>query len=197
MKFRSLGLGGAWVVQMERHEDARGSFGRLHCEREFAAHGLPDRFVQSNLSYNRRRGTVRGLHFQWPPSLEGKLVRCVRGHIFDVLVDLRPHSPTFTRHATVELGAGGEESVYIPPGFAHGFQSLRDHTEVLYLMSDFFAAGLSTGLRYNEPEFAIAWPEPVTVVSARDADGAAFERDRFAAEYRERAARAAPGRVVP
>jgi dTDP-4-dehydrorhamnose 3,5-epimerase len=196
MNFRPLGLAGAWVVQMKRHEDERGWFARLHCEREFAAHGLPERFVQSNLSFNRRCGTVRGLHFQWPPSREGKLVRCIRGRIFDVLVDLRPDSRTFTAHVSVELAEGSEESVFIPAGFAHGFQSLRDDTEVLYLMGDFYAAELSTGLRFDDPAFAVRWPHPVTSISERDAQAARFQEAEFVAEYRARAGTANPAGEV-
>ena len=194
MKFRPLGLDGAVLVEMQRHEDERGWFARLHCEREFEAAGVPGRFVQSNVSINRCAGTVRGLHFQWPPSQEGKLVRCVRGGIYDVLVDLRPESATFTRHIGVELREGGGESVYVPPGFGHGFQTLADETEVLYLMGDYYEPDLSTGLRFNEPAFDIRWPQPVTSISPRDAAAPAFERASFAAEYGARAAAGRAGR---
>ena len=196
MKLRSVGLEGAWLVGMNRHEDTRGWFGRLHCDREFAALGLPERFVQSNISHNRRSGTVRGLHWQWPPSQEGKLIRCIRGRIFDAFVDLRPDSPTFTQHASVELDADSADSVFIPAGFAHGFQVLADDTEVLYLMSDFYAPELSAGFRFDDPAFAVRWPAAITDMSERDAQAPTFQRSAFVTEYRSRLAspQGGPGR---
>jgi dTDP-4-dehydrorhamnose 3,5-epimerase len=194
MKFRPLALAGAALVELQRHEDERGWFARLHCEREQQAAGIPGRFVQSNLSFNRRAGTLRGLHFQWPPSREGKLVRCIRGGIYDAIVDLRPDSETFTRHFGVELRVDSPCSLYVPPGFAHGFQTLADDTEVLYLMGDYYEPELSTGLRYDEPAFGIRWPMPAGSMSPRDAAAPAFDRARYTAEYTSRAAAGRAGR---
>jgi dTDP-4-dehydrorhamnose 3,5-epimerase len=188
VKFEAAAIAGVQHVTLERHTDSRGYFARLHCEREFAAHGLPTGFVQSNLSYNRTRGTVRGLHFQWPPSREGKLVRCVRARIFDVMVDLRPDSKTFAQHYAVELSAERGEAIYIRPGLAHGFQSLENDAEVLYLMTDFFDPSVAHGFRFNEPAFGVEWPQAVTEISDRDRDAPAFDRDAYLREYARRAA---------
>jgi len=187
VRFEATAIQGVHYITPERHGDSRGYFARLHCEREFAAHGLPPRFVQSSLSYNRTCGTVRGLHFQWPPSCEGKLVRCVRGRIFDVMVDLRPASKSFIQHYTVELSAAGGEAVYIPPGLAHGFQSLENDAEVLYLMTDFFDPSVAYGFRFNEPAFGVSWPHAVTEVSDRDRDAPSFDRSAYLLEYARRA----------
>src|SRR6202140_1534109 len=132
MLFETLELSGAALVKMERHSDERGFFARSVCVEEFHAHGLPAAFVQSSVSWNRRRGTVRGMHFQWPPSREGKLVRCLRGSVFDVLLDLRPGSPSYLRHISVTLDEENRDALFIPHGIAHGFQTLSDSTEVLY-----------------------------------------------------------------
>src|SRR5881392_126942 len=132
MLFEALELSGAALVIMERHFDERGFFARSVCVEEFRAHGLPAAFVQSSVAWSRRRGTVRGMHFQWPPSREGKLVRCLRGSVFDVLVDLRPDSPSYLRHVSVLLDEENRDAVFIPHGIAHGFQTLLDSTEVLY-----------------------------------------------------------------
>lgn len=188
MRFSSGPLEGIRLIDSEAHADARGYFARVFCEREFGAGGLPQRFPQSSISYNRLRGTLRGLHFQWPPSHEGKLVRCVAGTVFDVMVDLRPQSPTFGRHLTVELSAENARAVFIPHGFAHGFQTLTDGATVLYQMDESYVANLDGGFRYDDPSFGIAWPEPVTMISDRDRLAAAFDRDAFHAEYRSRAA---------
>src|ERR1700694_513879 len=149
MLFEALELSGAALVKMERHCDARGFFARSVCVEEFHTHGLPAGFVQSSVSWNPRRGTVRGMHFQWPPSREGKLVRCVRGSVFDVLLDLRPHSPSYLRHVCVSLDEENRDAVFIPHGIAHGFQTLSDSTEVLYQMTDAYASDLAAGFRWN------------------------------------------------
>lgn len=193
MKFVAARLPGAWLIELERHDDARGHFARIYCEHEFAAHGLPDRFVQSSLSFNRRRGTVRGLHFQWPPSAEGKVVRCVRGAVFDVMIDLRPESAAFLGSLGVTLSAEAGNAVYIPPGFAHGFQTLAEDTEVLYQMSDFHAPDLAAGYPFHDSAFSIGWPLPVSVVSDRDRDGAPFSREWYCAEYARRRAAGTSG----
>jgi dTDP-4-dehydrorhamnose 3,5-epimerase len=184
MEFTPLGVRGAALVLPQRLQDERGFFARVYCGREFDAAGLPSGFVQSSVSYNARRGTVRGMHFQWPPSREGKLVRCVRGALVDVLVDLRPGSPTFLRHAAVRLDEEGRTAVYIPHGVAHGFQTLVDHTEVLYSMTDWYAPDLAGGFRWDDAAFGIDWPiREQVVISARDAAYPDFEGAAFAAEY--------------
>ena len=182
MLFQPLQLAGAAVVKMERNNDERGFFARTVCAREFSAHGLPAEFVQSSISWNARRGTTRGLHFQWPPSHEGKLVRCLRGAIFDVLLDLRPHEPTYLRSQTVMLDEDNRDAVFMPPGIAHGFQTLVDDTEVLYQMTDFHAPALAAGVRWNDPTFGIAWPiTDAVVIAARDAAYPDFDRRAFEA----------------
>jgi dTDP-4-dehydrorhamnose 3,5-epimerase len=190
VKFGRTEFEGLWLIEQERHQDERGYFARLHCEREFSAHVTWARFVQSSLSFNRHRGTVRGLHFQWPPSQEAKLVRCLRGEAFDAVVDLRPASPTFTRHYTVHLTADNGLALYVPDGFAHGFQVLRDATEIHYSMTDYFDPELADGFWYADPHFGIAWPEPVTRVSDRDRDAARFEVRQYCNDHARRVAAA-------
>jgi dTDP-4-dehydrorhamnose 3,5-epimerase len=171
---------GAVVVEIEPREDSRGVFARTWCEREFAAHGLPAHFVQASISVNRHRGTVRGMHLQLPPSREGKLVRCTRGGILDVIIDLRPDSPTFMQHYGIELSASAHSALYVPPLMAHGFQTLADDSEVLYQMTDFYDAGLGFGVRWNDPVFGIHWPQMQDVVIlARDADYPDFDSGDF------------------
>jgi dTDP-4-dehydrorhamnose 3,5-epimerase len=179
MLFENLVIPGAASIRIERRADPRGFFARTFCTDEFAAHGLPTEFVQASISYNEHRGTVRGMHFQWPPSREGKLVRCLRGAVLDVLLDLRPESPCFLKHVAVRLDEDSRDAVFIPHGVAHGFQTLAERTEVLYQMTDMFAPRLGAGLRWNDPAFAIAWPLPGLVVSERDALWPDFERGAF------------------
>jgi dTDP-4-dehydrorhamnose 3,5-epimerase len=190
MNFSRAALEGIWIIESEQHADERGYFMRVFCEREFAEHGLPQRFVQSSLSSNPHRGTLRGLHFQWPPSREGKLVRCLSGAIYDVVVDLRPHSSTFLQRFAVELSERNARAVYIPDGFAHGFQVLEEGARVLYQMTDFFDASLSDGFRYDDRAFAIRWPQPVTLVSERDRAARAFDTQRYRDDYTRRASSA-------
>jgi dTDP-4-dehydrorhamnose 3,5-epimerase len=159
---------------------------RLHCEREFAAHGLPARMVQTSLSRSQRRGTVRGMHFQWPPSREGKLVRCVRGRIHDVVIDLRPDSPTYARHIVVDLAASDARALFVPAGLAHGFQSLEDDVEVLYQMTDYYEPTLAAGVRWNDPAFGIDWPIVDATLSERDAAYPDFDAEAFARQMRTR-----------
>ena len=187
MFFESLDIAGAMRVKIDRKADARGFFARTFCAEEFRAHGLPDAAVQASISFNARSGTVRGLHFQWPPSREGKLVRAVRGKLWDLLLDLRPESPSYLRHQAVVLDEASRDAVYVPPGVGHGFQTLADNTEVLYQMSDFFVAELQVGLRWNDPQFGIRWPLSVSVISERDAAYPDFVRSRFEAELSQRA----------
>jgi dTDP-4-dehydrorhamnose 3,5-epimerase len=189
MRFDVLEFAGAALVKLEPNHDERGFFARTVCAREFAAHGLPAGFVQSSTSWNRRRGTVRGLHFQWPPSDEGKLVRCLRGAIHDVLLDLRPEEPTYLKHRALVLDAEKRDAVFIPAGLAHGFQTLADDCEVLYQMTDFHAPALAAGVRWSDPAFAIDWPiKAGVVIAGRDASYPDFERGRFEAELRSRRA---------
>lgn len=181
MRLERLEIPGAALVHIERLADPRGFFARTFCVKEFAAAGLPTAAVQSSVSYNDRRGTVRGMHFQWPPSREDKVVRCVRGSIYDVLLDLRPESPTYLQHRGVQLNEDNHDAVFIPHGVAHGFQTLVDRTEVLYQMTDFFAPDLNAGVRWNDPAFGIAWPIAEVVISERDAKCPDFERGAFEA----------------
>lgn len=160
---------------MKRLEDERGFFARSFCQNEFADQGLDPRLAQCNVSYNAKRGTLRGLHFQAAPHGEAKLVRCTQGTIWDVMVDLRRDSPTFKRWFGAELSAANRLALYVPEGFAHGFQTLTDDTEVLYLMSEFYRPEAVRGLPWNDPAFTIAWPIADPVMSARDRSFARFD----------------------
>lgn len=175
MIFTETALAGAYVIEPERLEDDRGFFARVWCEREFRAHGLEPKIAQSSISLNRRGGTLRGMHYQAAPHEEVKLVRCTRGAIYDVIIDLRVPSPTFGQHVAVELTADNQCSLYIPRGFAHGFQTLDDGTEVLYQMSEFYAPGSARGVRWNDPAFGIRWPL---------ADPIMLNRDRYYPDFR-------------
>jgi dTDP-4-dehydrorhamnose 3,5-epimerase len=187
MRFENLGIDGAALVAIERHPDSRGFFARTFCIDEFAAAGLATQAVQASVSYNEHAGTVRGMHFQWPPSREGKLVRCIRGGLRDVLLDLRPSSPTYLRHVAVTLDEDNRDAVYIPPGIAHGFQTLLPRTEVLYQMTDRFAPELAAGVRWNDPAFSISWAAvPQLTISERDATYPDFDRREFEAELLRR-----------
>ena len=166
--FTELSVEGAVGIEPERLEDARGFFARTWCREEFAAHGLERQLVQCDISFNTKRGTLRGLHFQASPFEEVKLVRCTRGVIFDVILDLRPKSPTFLRHVAVVLTAENRTMMYVPPGVAHGFQTLEDDSEVFYQMSQVYAPAFARGVRWNDPQFGIAWPIDRPIMSERD-----------------------------
>lgn len=168
MLFQPTNLADAYLVDLEKATDERGFFARTWCVQEFAAHGLDSNLVQCNLSYNQRQGTLRGMHYQMAPFAETKLVRCIRGALYDVIIDLRPTSPTYLHWLGVTLSAENRTALYVPQGFAHGFQTLTDETEVFYQMSTFYAPEYARGLRWNDPRFQIEWPLPVTVMSARD-----------------------------
>jgi dTDP-4-dehydrorhamnose 3,5-epimerase len=168
MRFIETLLRGAFVVELENIEDERGFFARTFCVREFEANGLNSHLVQCSTAFNLRRGTLRGLHWQTVPKSEDKLVRVTRGAIHDVMVDLRPDSPTYLQHVAVELTIDNGRMLYIPKGFAHGLQTLVDDTEVSYQMSEFFAPECARGARWNDPAFGITWPLPDPVMSDRD-----------------------------
>ena len=168
MIFVETRLKGAFIIEPERIEDERGFFARTWCQHEFEARGLNARLAQCNISFNTMKGTLRGMHYQIAPHEETKLVRCTMGAIYDVIVDLRPASPTFKQWEAVELTAGNRRMLYIPGGFAHGFQTLGDETEVFYQMSEFYHPGSSRGARWNDPAFGIAWPLTISTISQRD-----------------------------
>jgi len=179
MKISELSLAGAYLIEPELLEDDRGFFARAWCNKEFSDRGLDPSFVQANLSFTRQQGSVRGMHYQRPPSREAKLVRCINGKIFDVIVDIRPDSSTFLGHEAVELSAKNRRALFIPSGIAHGFQTTEDDVEVYYEMTDFYQPELSGGFRWNDDSVRIQWPLPVTVVSERDATYAAMLREEF------------------
>lgn len=170
MRFRPTDLAGALLIETDRHEDDRGYFARLRCSREFEAQGLPGEFVQSNISFNARRGTFRGLHFQLPPSTEGKLVRCLSGAIRDLIVDVRPESTSYLRHQWFELTAANAIALWFPHGFAHGFLTEADNTSVLYEMSDYYEPELSTGVRWDDPALSVSMPGKISVINERDSN---------------------------
>jgi len=168
MIFTETPLKGAFLVELEPLEDSRGGFARAWCSREAAALGLNAQIVQCNISFNHRKGAVRGMHFQLPPHEEARLVRCTMGSIHDAIIDLWPDSPTFMQHWATILSATNRRAIYVPEGFAHGFQTLQDDTEVFYQMSAPYAPDANTGVRWNDPVFGLRWPLPVTDMSERD-----------------------------
>jgi dTDP-4-dehydrorhamnose 3,5-epimerase len=168
MIFRETPLPGAWILEPERFEDERGFFARTYCRSELELRGLDSTVAQCSVSFNHRRGTLRGLHFQVAPHEEVKLVRVTRGAIWDVIVDVRPDSPAFKQHFSIVLSAEEGNQLYIPKGMAHGFQTLEDATEVFYQISEPHAPESARGYRWDDPAFAIPWPEPVTVISEKD-----------------------------
>lgn len=169
MIFRETDVPGAYVIDLDRHADERGFFARSWCRRAFREHGLNPRIVQCNISYNEARGTLRGMHYQMPPHEEAKLVRCTRGRIYDVIIDLRRDSPAFTQYVGIELNDRNRTMLYVPEGVAHGFLTLDDDTEVFYQMSAFYAPEAARGVRWNDPAFGIDWPAPVRQIKERDA----------------------------
>ncbi|HXF97252.1 MAG TPA: dTDP-4-dehydrorhamnose 3,5-epimerase [Gaiellaceae bacterium] len=175
MIFRETLLPGAWIVEAEPVEDERGFFARIWDAREFEERGLNGRLVQCSISFNRREGTLRGLHYQAPPHEEAKLVRCTRGAIFDVAVDLRRDSPTFGRWVGVELTEENRRALYIPEGCAHGFLTLVDGCEILYQISEFYAPEAARGVRWDDPAFGVRWPAEVRVINERDRTYPDFE----------------------
>jgi dTDP-4-dehydrorhamnose 3,5-epimerase len=168
MIFTETPLSGAYVIELEKRSDDRGFFARVFCEKEFADHGLATRFVQVNNSLAREKGTLRGMHYQLPPSAESKLVRCVRGSFHDVIIDLREESPSFGRHFEIELSAENRTMLYVPKGFAHGFMTLETNTEAFYFADEFYAPERERGIRWNDPRFGIEWPLEPAVISEKD-----------------------------
>lgn len=175
MKFTSLELPGAWRVELERHRDERGFFARTWCRREFTEHGIDARLVQCNISYNRAVATLRGLHWQAAPHQEPKLVRCTRGEIWDVVVDLRADSPTYLAWHGESLSAENGRALFIPVGCAHGFLTLEPESEVHYQMGEYYAPEATRGARWDDPAFDIAWPRQPQVISERDRGFPDFE----------------------
>ena len=168
MIFTETELKGAFIIELKKLEDDRGFFARSWCQNEFEAHGLNTRIVQANVSYNKKKGTLRGMHYQKAPHEETKLVRCVRGAIYDVIIDLRPTSPTRGQWIGVELTEGNYKMLYVPENFAHGFETLEDESEVIYQVSQFYTPGAENGIRWDDLAFNIAWPLEVQVISDKD-----------------------------
>ncbi len=176
MTFTETKLRGAFIIEIERIEDERGFFGRAWCEKQFQAHGLNSSFVQCNISLSKKKGTIRGLHYQAPPYQEAKLIRCTKGRIFDVIIDLRPQSPTYKQWVGVELTSENHKMLYVPEEFAQGFQALEHDTEVFYPVSQFYHPEAEEGVRWDDPTFEIKWPETASVITS--------DKDRSWPDYR-------------
>lgn len=168
MIFKETKLKGSYLIEIEPIEDERGFFARTFCRKEFEAQGIQFNIVQCNTSYNKKRGTLRGMHYQVKPHEEAKLVRCTRGAVYDVLIDLRPDSPTFKQWNAVELSPENRQLLFVPKGVAHGFQTLEDNTELMYQMSEYYHPEVARGVRWNDPTFGIMWPLSSPVLSDRD-----------------------------
>ena len=168
MIFTETRLKGSFIIDLDRKTDERGFFARAFCQKEFRDHGLKSVIAQANVASNARRGTLRGMHFQYPPAAESKLVRCTRGAILDIIVDLRPESPTYLEHISVELNEENMTALYVPERFAHGYQVLRDNTDTSYQVGEFYTPNAEGGLRYDDPRLGLKWPLPASVISAKD-----------------------------
>jgi dTDP-4-dehydrorhamnose 3,5-epimerase len=166
--FTETKLEGAFVIELERREDLRGFFARAFCQKEFKAHGLKPVIAQVNIASSARKGTLRGMHFQYPPAAETKLVRCTRGALLDIIVDLRPESETYLQHVAVELNEDNHRALYVPERFAHGYQTLCDKTETSYEVGEFYTPDAEGGLMYDDPRLGLKWPLPVSVISPKD-----------------------------
>jgi dTDP-4-dehydrorhamnose 3,5-epimerase len=182
--FTETKLKGAFVIDIERREDARGFFARTFCQEEFKAHGLKPIVAQASIAHNRLKGTLRGMHFQYPPAAETKLVRCTKGAILDIIVDLRPESPTYLQHVSLELTEDNQVSLYVPERFAHGYQALQDDTDASYCMGELYTPNAEGGLMYDDPRLGLTWPLPVSVISEKDQKFAPL--DQREAELRRR-----------
>jgi dTDP-4-dehydrorhamnose 3,5-epimerase len=175
MRFTETKLRGAFVLELEPRSDDRGFFARAFCQKEFEAHGLKPNVAQCNCSYNHKRATMRGMHYQLPPAAETKLIRCTRGGIYDVIVDLRPDSPTYLQHFGIELTEQNRKQLYVPEMFAHGYLTLTPDAETTYQVGEFYTPGAERGIRYNDPALKINWPIPVEIVSEKDASWPDFQ----------------------
>lgn len=184
MIFKETRLRGAFVIDIERITDDRGYFARAFCKREFEEHGLNTVLAQANVAFNHKKGTLRGMHFQYPPAAESKLVRCTRGRIHDIIVDLRPESSTYLEHVAVELSVENSRALYVPERFAHGYQVLENDTETSYQVGEFYAPGAEGGLRYDDPQLGLDWQLPVTVISEKDQRWAPLQDVRTELEER-------------
>lgn len=176
MRFIPTPLEGAFLIEPDLKQDERGFFSRLYCEKEFTAHGLKNNFIQANNSLSASKGTLRGLHYQLSPMAEVKLVRCVKGAFFDLILDVREDSPTFGQSFGEVLTADNRKMMYVPEGFAHGFLTLSDNAEVIYLVSQYYSPDLERGIRWNDPMFHIKWPEEPSIISERDRSHALFSK---------------------
>lgn len=170
MIFVETRLKGAFILEIEPRKDDRGFFARAFCQNEFRQHGLKPVIAQANLAFNVRKGTLRGMHFQFPPKAETKIVRCTRGSILDIIVDLRPESPTYLEHIAVEMNEDNHRALYVPERFAHGYQCLADKTETSYQVGEFYSPADESGLRHDDPRLGLSWPLPVGVISSKDCD---------------------------
>lgn len=168
MIFTETRLAGAYTIDLDRQEDERGFFARTFCQKEFAAHGLKPVIAQANIGSNLKRGTLRGMHFQYPPAAESKYVRCARGAILDIIVDVRPESATYLQNVAVELSARNQRGIYVPERFAHGYITLEDNTDTSYMVGEYYTPGVEGGLLYSDPWLALDWPIRVTVISEKD-----------------------------
>ena len=168
MIFHETKLKGAFIVELDKKEDHRGFFARAFCAEEFEQYGLCSDVAQANISYNSKKGTLRGMHYQVPPASEPKFIRCISGAIWDVIIDLRPASPTYLQHVAIELRASNRKALYVPDMFAHGHQALTDDAELFYLVGESYTPGCERGLRYDDPVLDIEWPLPVTAISDKD-----------------------------
>lgn len=175
MIFTKTKLEGAYIIDVEKREDERGFFARTFCANEFAEAGLEDKFVQANMSFNYKKGTLRGMHFQKAPYQEDKLVRCTKGALFDVIIDLRKDSPTFKQWIGVELTEENRRALFVPKGFAHGYITLEDNTEINYMVTQFYTPAADSGVRFDDPVFGIEWPVEITSVSEKDKNHPNFE----------------------
>lgn len=187
MIFTETKLKGAFIIDLERREDSRGFFARGFCQKEFAANGLKPIIAQANIAHNVRKGTVRGMHFQFPPAAETKLVRCTRGAILDIIVDLRPESTTYLHHVAVELNEDNQRALYVPERFAHGYQTLRDNTDTCYQVGEFYTPNAEGGVMYNDPRLGLKWPLPVIVISEKDQKFQPL--DQIESEFKQKMAR--------
>lgn len=192
MIFIETKLAGAYIIDLERRVDSRGFFARAFCQHEFRDHGLKPVIAQANVAFNHRQGTIRGMHFQFPPSAETKLVRCTRGGILDIIVDLRPESSTYLQHVAVELNEDNYRALYVPERFAHGYQVLSDKTDTSYQVGEFYTPGSEGGLRYDDPRLALEWPLPLSEISDKDRAWSPLEEQE--AELKRRMEPAGAGR---